>query len=63
MSIIVAALRVIVLTTVFYLVVTPVAVTMRMLGRNRMRHVESDGGFWVNRLDDEHSTGSMQRKF
>ena len=31
---------------VYYLVVTPIALGMRLFGRQPMRHKEQDGGYW-----------------
>jgi hypothetical protein len=43
----------IVMGVIYYVVFTPVALFMRMIGRQPMKHPEKDGGFWA----DPHSGG------
>ena len=62
MSMILGVFRVVLLTTIFYLIVAPVGFALRLSGRNRMRHAASAGGFWVIRRDERQSRDQMRRK-
>jgi hypothetical protein len=37
----------IMVSAVYFLVVTPLGVVTRLVGRNPLRHPERDGGFWI----------------
>ncbi len=48
---------------VYFLVLTPVALAIRAIGRNPLRREERDGSFWVDRALDRHRRGSMHHQF
>ena len=45
----------IVVSVMYFVVVTPVGLILRMLGRNPLRHPERDGGFWMPAAHDGRS--------
>jgi hypothetical protein len=45
----------IVVGAMYFVVVTPVGVVLRVLGRNPLRHPERDGGFWMPASSDGRS--------
>ena len=47
---------------VFFLVITPIGLIMRFLGRNPVRREEIDGPFWVNRAPDQRRS-DISRQF
>ena len=53
----------IILGIVYFLVITPIGVVMRILGKNPLRHGEHDGGFWVHRAHEHDRRGGMERQF
>ena len=48
---------------VYFLVLTPIALAIRVLGRNPLRRKERDGSFWVDRTLERHRRGSMHHQF
>lgn len=48
---------------VYYVVLSPIGVIMRLFGRNPMRHPLSDGGYWVTRATETTQPGGMERQF
>ena len=49
---------------VFFLVVTPIGIVVRMLKGNPMVHTVEDGGYWHDRASpDDASSQSMERQF
>lgn len=46
---------------VFFLVITPIALIMRALGRRPMKHAEKDGSFWIESPSGGRS--DMERQF
>lgn len=48
---------------VYYVVLSPIGVLMRLFGRNPMRHPLSDGGYWVERAKEQTQSGGMERQF
>jgi hypothetical protein len=51
----------IVMGIVYFLVVTPIALLMRGIGRQPMKHAEQDGGFWIPAPSGGRS--DMERQF
>ncbi len=49
------------MAVVFFIVVTPIGLLMRLLGRRALVHPEQDGGFWAAPASGGHS--DMQRQF
>ena len=45
----------IVVSALYFLVLTPVGWLLRLLGRNPLRHRERDGGFWMPAASDGRS--------
>lgn len=50
----------IVMTVVYYLVITPTALIRRTFGRNPLRHPARDGGYWLARSE---SRSDLERQF
>ena len=48
------------MTIVYGLVITPIGLIMRLVGKNPLRHDQSDGGFWVRR---ERPDSDLERQF
>jgi hypothetical protein len=48
---------------VFFLVVAPIGLVMRALGKNPLIHGERDGGFWVVKAEDRAGRGGMENQF
>ncbi len=48
---------------VYFVVLSPIGVLMRLLGRNPMRHPLNDGGYWVSRASEQTQPGGMERQF
>ncbi len=46
---------------VFFLVITPIALFMRAIGRRPMKHAEKDGSFWIRSPSGGRS--DMERQF
>lgn len=46
---------------VYLLVLTPAGILMRLLGRNPLRHRESETGYWIVR--EPGQTGDLERQF
>jgi hypothetical protein len=53
----------IVLGIVYFLVVAPIGVIMRALGKNPLVHGQREGGFWIVRADDRAGRGGMEKQF
>ncbi len=53
----------IVMGVVYFLVVTPIGLVIRLLGRNPLATPESQGGFWVSRAEEEAGRGGMNHQF
>ena len=49
------------LSIMYLVVLTPAGLLMRALGRNPLRHSESEGGYWVMR--EPGQTGDLDRQF
>ncbi len=47
----------------FFLVIGPVALVMRLLGRNPIVHQDNDGSFWVRRPDGPKRRSDLTRQF
>ena len=47
----------------FFLVIGPIALIMRLLGRNPMVRKEIDGSFWVRRPDGDKRRSNLARQF
>lgn len=45
----------VVIGAMYFLVITPTGVVLRLLGRNPLRHREVDGGFWMPASSDGRS--------
>ena len=52
-----------ILGIVYFLVVAPIGVVMRMLGRNPLLHGVRGGGFWFDRSLEETKRGGLDRQF
>ncbi len=52
----------IVLTLVYFLVLTPVAIVRRIFGGNPLRHPLTKGGYWVRRSPAESERANMRRR-
>ena len=48
---------------VYFLVITPIGLTMRVLGHNPLKQKEHSGGFWVDRKQEQDRRGSMYNQF
>lgn len=48
---------------VFYVVITPIGLLMRLFGRQPLRHKGASGGFWVERPAGATHESSMERQF
>jgi hypothetical protein len=48
---------------VFFLVITPIGLVMRALGRNPLTRREDRGGFWVSRPDGPGRRSDLNRQF
>jgi hypothetical protein len=48
---------------VYFLVLTPMALVMRMTGRNPLRHRPAEDGYWVRRATSGEGRGGMTKKF
>lgn len=48
------------LAIVFFLVIAPIGLLMRLLGRNPLRHEQQQGSFWASRSDGR---GTMSNQF
>ena len=46
---------------VFFVVITPIAVVMRLFGRHPLVHSERNGSYWVTRATDVRN--DMERQF
>ena len=48
---------------VYFLVVAPIGVVMRLFRRNPLRHAEVAGSFWAPRSKDGEGRGGLERQF
>lgn len=48
---------------VYFLVITPMGVVMRLAGRNPMRHEAKDDSYWVARTPHDDPAASMRHQF
>ncbi len=48
---------------VYFLVITPIGLTMRVLGHNPIKQKEHSGGFWIDREQEKDRRGSMHNQF
>ena len=48
---------------VYFLVVVPIGVVMRMFRRNPLNHAEVAGSFWASRSEDDEGRGGLERQF
>jgi uncharacterized membrane protein YcfT len=48
---------------VYFLVVTPIGLLMRLLGRNPLAHPRRETSFWVDRAEDKVKTGGMRHQY
>ena len=53
----------IVMSVIYFLVIAPIGVLVRSTKGNPLVHSESQGGFWVDRSDEDGMRGNMQRQF
>jgi xanthine/uracil permease len=53
----------VVMGIVYFLVVMPIGLVIRLLGRNPLAITESEGGFWVSRAAEESRRGGMNHQF
>lgn len=47
---------------VYFLVITPTGLVMRLLGHNPLHHKQGNGSYWVPR-DEERGDSDLQRQF
>ena len=48
---------------VYFMVVAPIGVVMRVFGRNPLRHAEVAESFWASRSEDAEGRGGLERQF
>jgi hypothetical protein len=48
---------------VFFLVITPTALVMRLLGRDPLARAEAEGGLWVRRPEGPGRRSDLERQF
>lgn len=48
---------------VYFLVLTPVGLALRLLGRRPLSRASGDHGYWIDRSQDTARRGSMERQF
>lgn len=48
---------------VYFMVLTPIALLMRVLGKNPLSRRETEGGFWMPRDIEQGRSGGMDRQF
>ena len=48
---------------VFFVVILPIGLVMRIFGRNPMIRKEADGSFWVSRTTGPHRHSDLKRQF
>jgi hypothetical protein len=48
---------------IYFLVFTPVAIGMRLIGRRAMVHKEKDGSYWIEREPGKPEPAQMKRQF
>ena len=53
----------IVMASVYFLVVMPIGLAMRLFGRNPLVRTASGGGYWVSRQEERARRGGMRRQF
>ena len=51
------------MSVIYFLVLTPIGVVMRLLGRNPMVHKAENRSFWATRSGENLAPGSMERQF
>lgn len=49
--------------TVYFLVLTPIGLLVRVVKGNPLVHADSDGGFWVTKDLVREGQGTMERQF
>jgi hypothetical protein len=53
----------IVMGAVYFGVLTPVGLVMRLTGRNPLRHADAGDGFWKVRAEGSRQSGDLRRQF
>jgi hypothetical protein len=53
----------IVMGIVYFIVIAPIGLAMRMLGKNPLMHRRREGSFWVERSKDKVKTGGMEHQY
>jgi hypothetical protein len=53
----------IVMSVIYFVVITPVGFLRRTFGANPLKHVHRDGTFWQTRPDHARRSASMRRQF
>ena len=53
----------ILMAIIYFLVIAPMGFVMRLFGRNPLTQIESDGGFWVLRADEDDARGGMNHQY
>jgi hypothetical protein len=48
---------------VYFLVITPISLVMRLAGKNPLMHPEHGGGFWFERGSEKPEPNRMERQF
>jgi hypothetical protein len=53
----------IVMGIVYFLVVTPIGLAVRVFGKNPLVHPQRQGGFWVDKAKESVRTGGMEHQY
>jgi phosphotransferase system glucose/maltose/N-acetylglucosamine-specific IIC component len=48
---------------VYYVAIAPIGMAMRVLGRNPIARIESEGGFWLERRQGADGRSDLRRQF
>jgi hypothetical protein len=48
---------------VYFLVITPIGLVMRLTGKNPLVHPANGGGFWFDRGSEKPEASRMERQF
>lgn len=49
--------------TIYFGIITPAGLLMRLIGKNPLERNESDGGFWVQRSTREGRSQGMEKRY
>jgi hypothetical protein len=51
------------MAVVYFLVITPIGIVMRLTGKNPLVHTTNGGGFWFDRGSEKPEASRMERQF